>query len=60
VQQVEKRIVDDCHLIGLIPLEPINPESVPRFSCPISKINFVELITRAYHFSRIEEREKSK
>ena len=59
MQQVEEKILGDCALIGL-DLPKIDKDTVPRFSCPINKIEYEFLISKAYHFSRMEEQERQR
>ena len=60
VQQVEEKILSDCALIGLDLPKKLNKDAVPRFSCPINKIEYEFLISKAYHFSRMEEQERQR
>ena len=57
IPEVEKRILDDCSLIDLnLPMIEMNM-GLPRFSLPLSKINYAALISKAYFLYKKHEKE---
>ena len=49
-EENEEKILYDCSLLG-ITLPEVNTMNIPRFTCPINKINYGALISKAFYFS---------
>lgn len=50
-------ILEDCQLLG-INLPEITSIAIPRFSLPLSKINYAALISKALYFAKSELKAK--
>ena len=57
MEENEMRVIDDCNMLG-ITLPDINDFTMPRFSCPVNKINYSALISKAYYFYWRENKSK--
>ena len=50
-------IQNDCHMLGVI-LDPIKDPIFPRFTLPLRKINYTNLIAKALYFSLRDQEER--
>ena len=56
---IEQMILEDCQLLG-INLPAINSFTIPRFSLPLSKINYAALISKALYIAKSEQKAKQR